>query len=200
MPTGYTYKIKDDINFETFILDCARAFGACVTMREESMDTPIPEEFVASDHHSKRLKETHEELFKLENMTIEEADERAEQEFKNELEERDRRIAESNILRQKYTDMLNKVEAWIPPTTEHTELKRFMRQQITESIAHDCDCSYFDRYPVIRTPSEEWLANRIEGANKDIEYHKKEYSEEVSRAKKRTLWVKQLRESIKTGL
>ncbi|KKK60691.1 hypothetical protein LCGC14_3021870, partial [marine sediment metagenome] len=31
MPTGYTACIKDGISFEKFVMQCARAMGACVT-------------------------------------------------------------------------------------------------------------------------------------------------------------------------
>ena len=48
MPTGYTSKIyegKENVTGKSFIMDCARGFGACISMRDESSDTPIPEEF-----------------------------------------------------------------------------------------------------------------------------------------------------------
>lgn len=35
MPTGYTADIKDGIDFKTYAMNCARAFGACVMLRDE---------------------------------------------------------------------------------------------------------------------------------------------------------------------
>ena len=34
MPTGYTADIKDGIDFKTYAMNCARAFGARVMLRE----------------------------------------------------------------------------------------------------------------------------------------------------------------------
>ena len=34
MPTGYTYKIGEGASFKEFVMACARAFGACVEMRD----------------------------------------------------------------------------------------------------------------------------------------------------------------------
>ena len=44
MPIGYTSKLHDgDQPFNEFIMSCARAFGALVTMRDDPNDAPIPE-------------------------------------------------------------------------------------------------------------------------------------------------------------
>ena len=42
MPTGYTAIIEDDPNctFEQYLMRCARAFGATVTMRDDPLDKP----------------------------------------------------------------------------------------------------------------------------------------------------------------
>lgn len=55
MPTGYTWDIKDEITFEQFIMNCARAFGALVEMRDEPRDKKIPDELKPSDYHNKEL-------------------------------------------------------------------------------------------------------------------------------------------------
>ena len=68
MPTGYTAVIQDnlDISMKDFALVCARAFGACVMMRDEPFDTPIPEEFVPDTYHTDKLKQFTDELNHLE--------------------------------------------------------------------------------------------------------------------------------------
>ena len=55
MPTGYTSKIADGIGFKDFALSCARAFGACIEMRDDPSDKPIPNEFKPNDYHKKRM-------------------------------------------------------------------------------------------------------------------------------------------------
>ena len=51
MPTGFTYKIKDGISFEEFIMRCTRAFSALVCMRASSIDSAIPKKFEPESYH-----------------------------------------------------------------------------------------------------------------------------------------------------
>jgi len=45
MPTGYTLDLYDgkNITFKEFVMKCAGAFGALISMKDESLDAPIPE-------------------------------------------------------------------------------------------------------------------------------------------------------------
>lgn len=45
MPTGYTADIQNDITFQQFALNCACAFGACISLRDEPAGTQIQEVF-----------------------------------------------------------------------------------------------------------------------------------------------------------
>jgi hypothetical protein len=42
MPTGYTAMIeeREDVTFREFALTCARAFGACIMQRDNSLAEP----------------------------------------------------------------------------------------------------------------------------------------------------------------
>ena len=60
MPTGYTADIKDGISFQTYALNCARAFGACVMLRDEP-----------GDYHLKAMEKARNALAKLESLTHE---------------------------------------------------------------------------------------------------------------------------------
>ncbi len=57
MPTGYTAAVQNGTvtRFADFAMNCARAFGALVELRDE-MDAPIPDTFKPSTHHSESLK------------------------------------------------------------------------------------------------------------------------------------------------
>jgi hypothetical protein len=138
MPTGYTCDIKDGISFEKFALICARAFGACISMREDSLDTPIPEELTPSDYHEKQIKKAELELEELKAMSMEDAQEKAKKEWQSEWDNHRRIIDENAKLRRLYEDMLMNVYCWTPPTTEHNGLKKFMEEQILSSIDFDC--------------------------------------------------------------
>ena len=53
MPTGYTAEVQKGISFDKYALNCARAFGALVSMRDEPSDKEIPEKLEPSDYHFK---------------------------------------------------------------------------------------------------------------------------------------------------
>jgi len=196
MPTGYTSKIKDGISFEQFVMQCARGMGACVTMWSEPWDAPIPDEFKPSDYHLKKIKEAEEELARLKAMSLDDAERAAHESFKAETERIGDRIKEMHDLKAKYLDMLSRVRAWEPPTPKHHEFKEFMVDQIRRSIEIDCDDSYYRDKEVNRMSGLEWLRAEIARVSHNIEYHTKENTEEVERAKSRTEWIRALRRSL----
>lgn len=195
MATGYTDAIGKGISFEEFVCNCARAFGACVTMRDESMKAPLPDEFKASDYHAKRIEEAKNTLYDVERMTTSECRAAAEKEWEENEAYRTKILAERAELRKKYEAMLAKVKAWKPPSKDHEGLTDFMVQQITDSIKWDCDNDYYAK-PSKKLTAAEWKKKSIETAKHDIEYHKKEDDEERERAKDRSEWVRQLKESL----
>lgn len=196
MATGYTSKIKDGISFKEFLLNCAKAFGACITMRDDPMDAPIPDEFQISDYHIKRLAEIQSEFESINLITIDEAVIKAKEEYEQKKKYNEQQIKESNELRLKYNDILIKVKNWRPPTSDHFELKNFMIQQITSSIDFDCGTTYYEK-PIELLTGEQWLSNKKQSLLNDIEYHTKEHQKEIDRVMQRNQWIKQLRDSIK---
>ena len=198
MPTGYTAKIADGITFNEFILSCARAFGVCIEMRDDPMDKPIPDEFKPSDYHAKSISTAKSELTRLRKMTPEQATAKSRAEFAKNQQEARVAIKKNRVLKTKYEAMLAEVEKWHPPTPDHEGMKKFMREQITESIAHDCGGGYYTQHlkggPV---SGAVWLNAAIARCKRDIVYHTKENREEIARAKQRTEWVRQLRQSLK---
>jgi hypothetical protein len=47
MPTGYTAAIGEGIEFDKFVMQCARAMGACVMMRDEPIGPKLREDMKA---------------------------------------------------------------------------------------------------------------------------------------------------------
>ena len=72
MPTGYTAMLTEEkeITFEDFALKCARAFGALIEMRDESLDAKIPEEFKVTEYHTVELNRAIEKLNDVYKITI----------------------------------------------------------------------------------------------------------------------------------
>lgn len=194
MPTGYTAGIYDgkDVSAEDFILRCARAFGATITMRDDPLDKPIPDAFEPSSYHAERLAESESELERYENMTVDEM--RAEQEREHEEALRHHAEAErKNTERQaRYEKVLWGVQRWQPPTTEHEALKAFCIEQLRTSLKYDCHHTE----PPTKQPLDVWWSEKLEVIRGNIRYHTEEHAKEIERAKGRTKWVRQLQASL----
>lgn len=196
MPTGYTADIKDGITFQTFAMNCARAFGACISLRDEGGDGHIiPEKFEPSDYHLKAQEQARAKLSALDNMTPAECDRAAAKAWDDSETNRLMRLREIADQRAAYEAMLKRVNAWAPPTSDHKELQSFMRSQIEESIRFDCGTTYYET-PAERVAGSVWLARQREQCAKDIAYHETKHAEEIERAASRTAWVVALRQSL----
>jgi hypothetical protein len=191
MPTGYTYNIKDGIDFKTYAMNCARAFGACVTLRD-SNEKEIPEEFKPSTYHIEDLNKANKRLEKFKAMTIEDYKKEALKLFKKDMKHYEQKLEENKALKESYEAMLKKVKAWKAPSADHKNFKKFMEEQILTSIEGDL---YEPDKPHLMT-SEDWATNEYESIIWDIDYHQKENTKEIERVKGRNLWIKQLRESL----
>lgn len=198
MPTGYTAAIKDGITFRQFAMNCARAFGATITMRDDGGDgSNIPERFEPDQHHAKALKEAYDDLAALNIMTKEGAARRASEYYEAAEARRLEMLREIRELRVKYEAMLAEVKAWKAPTPDHVAFRSFMLDQIDGSIRFDCSESYYGT-PTKRLTPEEWLVSERSRIKRDIDYHTKNYAEEVERTEKRNAWIKALRDSLPT--
>ena len=194
MATGYTMAIADGIEFNEFVMQCARAFGALVMMRDDPMDAKIPTEFEPSSYHKNAIEKAEQKLNTAKNMGHETARVFSEIEYSEAVLNKKNRLEDKKKLKLKYDEMLNNVLNWTPPTSDHEELKNFMIQQIETSIDHDCDMSY-PTDPILLS-AEEWLRNYVDKCVKDLGYHVKEWHSEVNRCKERSEWVRLLRDSI----
>jgi hypothetical protein len=194
MPTGYTAEIHKGITFKQFVMTCARAMGALVMMRDEPSNAEIPAAFEPSTYHTEQLPRLRDKLGNLRVMTVSEAQAAAADDYAKELESHETRARERADLRVKYTAMLDEVNGWKPPTTEHENFKTFMQEQLTSSIDFDC-CSKYDPAPE-QISAQKWLERELQSTLQAIEYHEKGHAEEVERTQKRNDWLSALRESL----
>lgn len=193
MPTGYTYEVVDGkvTDFPTFALKCARAFGACIMMRDDPMDAPIPEEFNPGTYYAERLASAREKLATLRAMTAEQADAQAAAAYEQGCKSADEYDAKQAEQDRRLDAMLAEVEKWTPPTAEHVEMKSFMVQQLTISKNGD----YRASRPKKMT-GQEWLEAETKEAFRQVGYHAEEQAKEEERAKARTAWIAALRQSL----
>ena len=193
MPTGYTADIPDGITFEQYAMNCARAFGALVTMRDEPSGAAIPEQFQPSTYDLEKVQKYTDELQLLNSMTLEQAEVRAESDYQEKLEHRQNSMDRSNRTLDAYEKMLEQAKMYKSPSPDHDEFAKFMIEQIETSIKFDA--RIFPK-KVERLSSTLWLAKKIADAESSIKFHSAQHLEEVTRTNERNRWVKQLRESL----
>ena len=199
MPTGYTAQITEKgCTFEKFAMSCARAFGACVDLRD-STSKHIPKAFKPSSYHANEVAAAEKKIQWLSGLTSEQAEVLALKEWKQRNKELADSIAETIRERDRYTAMLNKVLAWVPPTPDHVSLKKFMIEQIRETIQHDCNISEYRHEKATMRPltPAEWVAQEMAEAKEHLKYQQEELAKEIKRTNGNTVWVQALRDSLK---
>lgn len=194
MPSAYTKDLYDgEQTFPEFAMQCARAFGALIRMRDSARDAEISDALQPGSHHLKAKERAELELDAARLMSPEEAAAAAQKEYAREQEAWAVDQAESEARVERFTSMLHQVEAWEPPTPQHVEMKAFMVEQLKGSIKVDGV-----RLPAPTPPpdGEECRRKRIEQAERAIAHHKNEHAREVQQAEEATAWVRALRESL----
>lgn len=198
MPTGYTAGIENGsiTSAKDFIMLCAKNFGACIDMRDEPLNTPIPEQFEGSSYYAKSLKEAESTLKIWNDMKLEDACIKYDVEIKSENDRAEKQISEQLEQYKTYRKILREVRDWNPPTSEHEGLKKFAIDQI--NMCADADISYWqDKIDKGHKPFDEWWDDKIKSTEEEIKRYKKEVDEEKKRTESRNNWIKQLRESLK---
>jgi hypothetical protein len=194
MPTGYTHYLlekskKEKVSLTDFALQCARAFGALISLNEDSLGGPIPERIEPDPFYAIELEKARKALAEAESW----GDERWEEERLKSLEHmKDRLIEqekEKGRARAVLEEMLKKVKKWDPPI-EHLSLKRFMIEQIEITIPEESDrpCSILS--------CANHKKSTLDSLKGDAAYWENKWKKEVARASSRNEWLQQLRKSL----
>lgn len=196
MPTGYTASVAtgEVTEFAEYAMQCARAFGACIMLRDEPMSSEIPE-FTPSDHNAKALDKAERELAEFAAMTSDERRLLYEEETKQRIARANEGIEAQQKQRDRYEAMLEKAKAFKAPTADHQNYAAFLVSQLEESIKFDCSGDYYQKelQPV---SFDQWQSQKRAGLIRDLAYHEKANREEIERTASRNEWVKALRESL----
>lgn len=196
MPSGYTSTLHDgEQSFPDFALTCARAFGALITLRDESIDAPIPDTIEPSTWAAEQAEKDRARIAEIEAWTEVEADDAAHRAWHSAWTRWNEQRIKTEARRARYQAMLTQVRAWQPPTAEHVEMKRFMVDQLTESLRWDC---YETAEPTEMTGTEYALAE-VDRARRDLARHLDDQEQENERAAGRTAWIQALRQSLEVG-
>jgi hypothetical protein len=182
---------KDGYEFKDFALQCARAFGALVTMRDEPMDAVIPDEFQPSEYRAKALAEANADVQRLGSMAAAERDAFGREQVNRRAEYARTAMEKDKRENERLDAMAAQVALWKPPSTDHEEMKSFMLQQL--SVSRN-DLSYHER-PGETDPLKVWN-DSLAAAVRGVEYHTVEMAKEKERAESRTNWVRLLKSSL----
>lgn len=197
MQTGYTSSIADGVSLRQFILSCARGMGACIMQRDDPM-SDLPKKREPEDYHAKQIAKANARLAEIKTMSDEVATEKALEEYNAEIKSIEDSILRNNKLKSQYEAMLSQVKGWAPPTEEHCGLKEFMVSKITDSMQFDCGGTYNENRlsGLRRLSGDEWKNKEIQSALKDLDYHTREYDEEVARCESQNRWIDALYGSL----
>lgn len=197
MPTGYTADVQSGkvTDFKTFAWQCARAFGALITMRDDPSDARIPEEFKPDDYYLTAVQQAEVRLGRVLAMTPAECDGAAKREHDEAEKYAADYVAKKAQERQRYQAMIEKVEAWKVPSSEHAEMKSFMLEQLRKSIDFDCGDGYTPAVEPLLS-GVDWRHQQIARLTQALDRSRESLREEEERCRKRSEWVRQLRESL----
>lgn len=205
MPTGYTAGILDGTitTFEQFALQCSRAFGATIHMRDESLDTPY-EPRTPSEYYFTSLQSQRKELEKMKTISDEEIVQEYESLLRESLEYHEEKLEKTKSNLKKLNSLLEAAKSWTPPTEEHDGIREYMIDQLELTIKADGDLSYHvDEIIQAKKEIEEGIdpqvyrKERIKGIEDRISYYEIEHQKELERCKQSNRWMESLLESIK---
>ena len=194
MATGYTARIESGASFEEFVLGCAG-----LDLHDEPGHAHAHQSALSCDYHLVARKKAVAEFARIKAMTNKECKEAAEKEYLTEEKYKRDAVAKNRSNLEKYSKMLEQVNAWTPPTGDHQNLKDFMIKQIDMSIKYILDFQPLAYCEPMEKPTfsvSKWKKKRLTKIAEEIAYRTKAYGEELDSAKKRSLWIQQLFDSL----
>lgn len=199
MPTGYTAGVADGsiTSFKDYALMCARAFGASLHLRDESLsiDLPEEEESTYSTYYNDKLRETQAELDKISSMSESDLLALYKEEHDNNISYINDRISENNLIKDRYTAMLEFAKRFNPPSDKHINYCKFLISQLKESIDFDCDISYYEKQKKGKSFAE-WLSDKKKDLNYLLAYYQEQLEKETERINSNNKWIRDLKEAL----
>ncbi len=180
---------------EEFILACAKAFIPCYPLHSEPLDTPLPE-VIKADTASLQdgLDKANTELHELEEMSLEQAQQKLDEEIFLLHQLRDARREETKRANALYNKILKDIADWHPPTKEYGQLRSFAIDQIRQCYG---DLPGDDTtLPEAQMTAQMWLDQKVNSCKEKIEYYSKEIDRLNRIAEYRTQWLKGLRSTF----
>lgn len=195
MPTGYTAGVADGTitDFKEYALQCARAFGACVMLRDDPLSDEIPE-FEVNSYYSSRVEDLKRELNEFMDMNYSERHKLYELEQAQRTNAKEEGLSKKKEEKDRYKRMLKLAKKFKPPSPDHDSYAKFLVTQLEASIDFDCNTQYYDN--LLNPSFDTWRDEKLYNLVKDIERAKESLKEEQDRVAGRNKWIKQLKEAI----
>jgi hypothetical protein len=196
MPTGYTSDIYEGkaVTFKDFALKCARAMGAGITQRDEPGDNEIHFQEI-DDFYYKKVQNAKADLSRALSRSVDYWEEQQRREIAEAIKYRDDYLENQDNLRSRYDHMLNEVRNWVPPTSEHDGLKKFMIEQLESSIEFDTGGSYTPSVPEEKDVAT-YADEKIAVFAKSLQYAVESLTKQEDLARSQRAWVTALRDSL----
>ena len=203
MPTGYTAGIEDGsiTTGKDFLKLCTRAFGIAIELKDEPLSTPTPTKFEPNTYYKNEIKRAKTELAKWKSVSFEDAKAEMIKSHRNQVNGHKHMAEDSIEKNNKYIKVREEVEAWIPPTKEHCNLKNFALEQIDMCIIKQ---EWIDEWLEQSNEKlddsdeavEKFIAEKIEYWNQSVKKAEEGWEEELKRTADKNDWMKKLLNSL----
>lgn len=202
MPTGYTEYIRDGeiTTGKEFLKLCTRAFGIAIDLKDNPLSVPTPTHFEPNTYYKEDYEKTAKVRDKMRQLTFEEAKQKIIDEYNENVDYAKKTLERYKTEDEKYLKVRNEVEKWIPPTTEHEELKKFALNQIDVSMNTDYYKYYEEEINKELDVSDDAVWKYIKDINefyeKDVERAYQKWQAELKRTNDKNKWMKQFLDSL----
>lgn len=198
MPSGYTVEIQDNnLSFKDFARLCTQNFlpGRCHDRKFNRWDPPKKVDF--SDeikNYNEMIEKNRKQLYNVTTASREELYREYSEYIKNLEQEYNQKVKEKKLIKEKYEILLIEAKNYSFPREEFRELKKFMIQQLEESIKWDCgnteelEIPSFDRY----------IELEIQTIKSSISFYMERIEKTMQQQKEINNWIDDLEKSLES--
>lgn len=169
-------------------------------MRDEPLSKPVPTRFQPDPYYKKNYEKTVEVRNKYRQMTFEEAKKKLIKKHKKDIKSTKKSLDKYIAEDERYMKVREEIEKWIPPTSEHENVKKFALNQIDISLNTDIREYYNKELNKDLDISDEAVYSYMNYINEfyedDVARAYKRWQEELKRTADKNMWMKQFLDSL----
>ena len=199
---SYASYIQDGIiiNGKDFLKICTRSLGIASDIRDEPLSVPTPTHFEPNPTYEKHYKTAVYIRDKHKQITIEEARRDLIKRHNERVEDAKYCLGKYKADDAKYQKIKSEILKWIPPTSEHENLKKFALEQIDTSMNTDV-YKYLEeiineKLDISNAAVQAYIDELNEYYEEDVARSYKRWQEELEWVAKKNMWMKQFIDSL----